>query len=69
MIGVGDHATRLAAVESVLNGRSIDEATIAKAGAAAAGAVDPPDDIHASAAYRKSLTGTLVERALKSAAA
>ena len=32
-------------------------------------AVDPDDDIHASGAYRKALVGTMVERALQSAAA
>jgi carbon-monoxide dehydrogenase medium subunit len=37
--------------------------------AAAAAAVDPQDDIHASAAYRRALIGTMVERALKRAAA
>jgi aerobic carbon-monoxide dehydrogenase medium subunit len=69
VIGVGDRPLRLAAVEDVINGQSIDEATIAKAEAMAAAAVDPQDDIHASAAYRRALVGTLVERALKSAAA
>ena len=47
----------------------IDEATIAKAEAAASASVDPHDDIHASGAYRKALIGVMVERALKSAAA
>ena len=69
VIGVGDRPLRLTAVEDVLNGQSIDEATIAKADAATSAAVDPQDDIHASAAYRRSLVGTMVERALKSAAA
>ena len=69
VIGVGDRPLRLAAVEDVLNGESIDEATIAKADAATSSAVDPQDDIHASAAYRRSLVGTMVERALRSAAA
>ena len=69
VIGVGDRPLRLAAVEDVLNGQAIDAATIAKAEAAAAAAVDPQDDIHASAAYRRALVGTLVERALKGAAA
>ena len=69
VIGVGDRPLRLAAVEDVLNGQSIDEATIAKADAATSAAVDPQDDIHASAAYRRSLVGTMVERALKNAAA
>ena len=69
VIGVGDRPLRLSAVEDVLNGESIDEATIAKADAAASAAVDPQDDIHASAAYRRSLVGTMVERALRGAAA
>ena len=69
VIGVGDRPRRLAAVEAVLNGSAIDEATIAKAEAATSAAVDPQDDIHASAAYRRALVGTMVERALKSAAA
>ena len=69
VIGVADRPLRLDAVEEVLNGQSIDAATIAKAEAVACAAVDPQSDIHASAAYRKALTGTLVERALKRAAA
>src|SRR5215471_3452435 len=69
VIGVADRPLRLPAVEDVLNGRAIDAATIAKAEAAASAAVDPQDDIHASAAYRCALVGTLVERALKRAAA
>ena len=69
VIGVGDRPLRLTAVEDVLKGESIDEATIAKADAATSSAVDPQDDIHASAAYRRSLVGTMVERALRSAAA
>ena len=69
VIGVGDRPLRLTAVEDVLNGQSINEATIAKADAATSAAVDPQDDIHASAAYRRSLVGTMVERALKNAAA
>jgi CO/xanthine dehydrogenase FAD-binding subunit len=69
VIGVGDRPLRLAAVEDVINGQSIDEDMIARAEAAASAAVEPQDDIHASAAYRRALVGTLVERALKSAAA
>src|SRR6266852_1357857 len=66
VVGVADRPLRLPAVEDVLNGRAIDAAIIAKAEAAASAAVDPQDDIHASAAYRRALVGTLVERALKS---
>ena len=56
-------------LKAVLNGRVIDEATIAQAEAAASAAVDPQTDIHASADYRRALVGTMVERALRNAAA
>jgi carbon-monoxide dehydrogenase medium subunit len=69
VIGVADRPLRLDAVEGVLNGQSIDQATIAKAEAATCAAVEPQSDIHASAAYRRALIGTLVERALERAAA
>jgi carbon-monoxide dehydrogenase medium subunit len=67
-IGISDRPLRLPAVEAVLNGRAINEAVIAEAEAAASAAVDPPEDIHASAAYRRALLGTMVERALGDAA-
>jgi carbon-monoxide dehydrogenase medium subunit len=69
VIGVADRPLRLPGVEALLNGATIDAATIALAEAAAAAAVDPPADIHAGAAYRRALAGTMVERALKQAAA
>jgi len=68
VIGVADRPQRLTAVEAVLDGHTIDDATMAAAASAASAAVSPHDDIHASAAYRRSLTGTLVERALKCSA-
>ena len=68
VIGVGDRPQRLSPVEAVLNGRVVDETAIAAAEAAAAAAVDPQTDIHASADYRRALTGTMVERALRDAA-
>jgi CO/xanthine dehydrogenase FAD-binding subunit len=68
-IGIADTPLRLPAVEQVLNGNTIDEATIAKAEAAASASVDPHDDIHASGAYRKALVGVMVERALRAAVA
>jgi carbon-monoxide dehydrogenase medium subunit len=64
VIGAADRPARLPAVEAVLNGATIDAATIAAAAAAARAAVDPPDDIHAGGAYRRALIGTMVERAL-----
>jgi CO/xanthine dehydrogenase FAD-binding subunit len=69
VIGVGDRPARLPAVEAVLNGARVDAAVIARAAAATSAAVEPQDDIHASAAYRRSLVGTMVERALATAAA
>ena len=68
VIGVGDRPLRLPPWKQCSTATAIDEATIAKAEAAASAAVDPQDDIHASAAYRRALVGTMVERALRSAA-
>ena len=69
VIGACTCPHRLAAVESILNGRTIDAATIAAAAKAASAAVDPPADMHDDAAYRRGLVATLVERALARAAA
>jgi aerobic carbon-monoxide dehydrogenase medium subunit len=69
IIGVGDRPRRLGEVEAALNGRAIDEATIERAAEITSATVDAQEDIHASAAYRRSLAGTMVERALRSAAA
>ena len=63
-IGVGDTPLRLLAAEDALNGKIVDGATIAAVAATASQTVDPADDIHAPAAYRRALVGTLVERAL-----
>jgi carbon-monoxide dehydrogenase medium subunit len=59
---------RIPEAEAALNGHAVDEQRIAAAAEAATAAVDPPGDLHASAAYRRALTGTLLERALKAAA-
>jgi len=67
-IGVGDRPVRLSAVELALNGHAINAATIVAAAKAASAEVEPADDIHADAAYRRALVGTLTERALKAAA-
>ena len=69
MFGVGDCQRRLPKAEAALNGKAVDEALAVKVGEAAAAEVEPQEDIHASAAYRRALTGTLAERALKAAAA
>ena len=69
IFGVGDCQRRLPKAEAALNGQAVDEALAVKVGEAAAAEVEPQEDIHASAAYRRSLTGTLTERALIAAAA
>jgi carbon-monoxide dehydrogenase medium subunit len=66
-IGVADRPLRLLSAEAMLNGRVVDDDTLAQVEAAASAAVDPQDDIHASGAYRRALIGTMVERALKAA--
>ena len=69
VIGLSDRPRRLEMVEALLNGKVIGAASIGTAAAAAAIAVDPMNDIHASAEYRRSLAGTMVERALTAALA
>jgi carbon-monoxide dehydrogenase medium subunit len=68
VIGASNRPRRIKEAEAILNGRGMTEALIAEAGRAVSAAVDPPDDIHASAAYRRALAGTLTERALTRAA-
>ena len=68
VIGVGEKQRRLGKAEAAINDSTLDEVAIARAAAAASAEVEPQDDIHASAAYRRALTGTMLERALKSAA-
>jgi carbon-monoxide dehydrogenase medium subunit len=68
VFGVGDRPRRLAGAEAALNGNAVDDALMVTVGEAAAAAVEPQEDIHASAPYRRSLTGTMAERALKAAA-
>ena len=68
-IGVGDTPVRLTAAEAAVNGKVVDVSVSEAAGFAASAAVEPRGDIHASGAYRKSLIGTMVERALQAACA
>jgi carbon-monoxide dehydrogenase medium subunit len=68
VIGACDRPQRLIEVEALLNGRFVDDASIREAAEAAARTVDPPEDLHAPAAYRRALVATLIERGLRSAA-
>lgn len=66
-IGVESAPVRLAAVEAALKGRQLTPALIGEARDLAAAAVDPIDDAHATAKYRKHVTGALVKKALEGA--
>ena len=67
--GVGPGPVRLLDAERVLAGNAPTPAVVAEAGRLASAAVDPGDDIHASAAYRRRLAGVLTTRALADALA
>jgi carbon-monoxide dehydrogenase medium subunit len=64
VIGACPRPHRIREAEAALNGRVVDAAAIQAAAAAAERAVDPPADLHASAAYRRALVSTLLERTL-----
>ena len=64
VIGVADRPMRLSAVEALLNGRHLTVDLVLAAAALVRVSVDPSDDIHAEAAYRRDLVGVLLERAL-----
>jgi len=63
-VGVGSVVDRPTLLELQLDGAPTTEETAREAGAKAAALVDPPGNLHASAAYLQHLTGVLVERAL-----
>jgi carbon-monoxide dehydrogenase medium subunit len=49
----------------MINGKPLTREIIGKAARALEGAIEPPSDLHAPAAYRRALAGTLLERALE----
>ena len=67
--GLGDHAYRLAAQESALEGASPGSAAFEAVAAAAAAASAPPDAEHISADYRRDLLRSLLPRVLHAAVA
>jgi aerobic carbon-monoxide dehydrogenase medium subunit len=68
VIGACPRPHRLTGVETLLNGRAVDDDLIRQAAGTAAEEVDPPEDLHADAAYRRGLVATLVARGLRAAA-
>jgi carbon-monoxide dehydrogenase medium subunit len=67
-VSVGPTPVTVELTDAVV-GQAWDAADWAAAGALAAGAVRPDDDIHATAAYRRHLVGVLTARAGRTAAA
>jgi len=68
-IGACPKPQRVPGAEAALNGRAVDDGAIRAAAAAIAATLEAPGDLHASADYRRALAGTLLERALRRAAA
>lgn len=68
VIGACYSPCRLRQAEQALEARSVNAETARTVAAIASREADAPDDLHASAEYRKALVGTLVERALIAAA-
>jgi carbon-monoxide dehydrogenase medium subunit len=62
-----EKAMRLTAAEQALAGATIDDKTLARAGDAAADAVDCISDVRGSAAYKRELVRVFVARALRQA--
>jgi carbon-monoxide dehydrogenase medium subunit len=66
--GAEPHARRIAQAEQALAGKAPGAEAFAAAAECAAGAVDPMEDVHNSAQYRRDLVRAMVRRALEQAA-
>ena len=67
-LGVGPTPLRLIGVEQFMRGKDLSDKTLDVASRLASEEVDPPDDIHADAGYRRKLVGHLVRQALQQVA-
>jgi carbon-monoxide dehydrogenase medium subunit len=65
--GVGGTPVRCREVEAALRNQPPGDDAFASAAAAVQPLLDPSDDVHASAAYRRSVAGVLTQRALAQA--
>jgi carbon-monoxide dehydrogenase medium subunit len=68
LCGVGATPVRATRVAAALAGQRADGQALRDAAAAVDGEVDPPANVHASAAFRRHLAGVLTRRALATAA-
>ena len=66
--GVGGAPYKVAEALTLLQGQTVDETRIAAVAQAASEGIDPDGDIHASADFRRHLSGVLTRRALTRAA-
>ena len=64
LFGVGETPVRAAAAEALLTGTGFEPDAVAAAVAAVRDKMEPGEDLHASADYRRHLAGVLAERAL-----
>ena len=67
VMGAHDTPLRIAAAEALLSGETLDRDAMEAAAQAAREAVEPYDDLHASAGFRRHLVVVLARRALESA--
>ena len=67
--GAGDRPLRISEAERTLEGTMPGPEALAEAGAIAAARVDPFEDLHATAAYRRDLVRVMTKRALERALA
>ena len=65
-LGGASVAQRTLPAESVLEGRKIDENVTVAAVEALRGGLNPPEDVHADADYRRHALGIMLDRALRS---
>ena len=65
--GVGPCASRMVDAEGILTGATAGVEAFAEAAETVMASIDPQEDFHADAAYRRDLVGTLVRRALADA--
>jgi CO/xanthine dehydrogenase FAD-binding subunit len=64
IFGVGGTPVRVGSAEDALRGSNGDMASLEQVAAAVSDALDPDSDIHASALYRKEVSGVMARRAL-----
>jgi probable selenate reductase FAD-binding subunit len=65
--GVAPYPIRLPDVEAMFCYQSFRDDLLSEAAQAVTGAIDPPDDFRASAAYRRAMAAIVAERALREA--